>query len=91
MTLDKVLNFWVPVSSFENEDHNLPQRVVVRSERFKTCKGLQTMPFNKRAVRAVLIDRRHNNGGPGFSNQKTSTQVDKGIEKLRLSISTALP
>lgn len=49
------------------------------------------MPFNKRAVRAVLIDRRHNNGGPGFSSQKTSTRVDKGIEKLRLSISTALP
>lgn len=58
MTLDKVLNFWMPVSSFENEDHNLPQRVVVRSERFNTRKGLQTMPFNKHAVRAVLIDRR---------------------------------
>lgn len=48
------------------------------------------MPCNKHAVRAALIDRRHNNGGPGFSNQKTSTWVDKGIEKLRLSISTAI-
>lgn len=73
MSLGEALNFWLPVSSSENEDHTLPQRVVVRNTGFNICSGLQTTPFKEHAIRGATTDSRPNKVGPAFSNQNTGT------------------
>lgn len=73
MSLGEVLNFWLPVSSSENEDHTLPQRVVARNTGFTICTGPQTTPFKEHAVRGATIDSRPNKVGPAFSSQNTGT------------------